>query len=73
MGNYRSPQNLFRTVAAQKKRDYITPEDVGEALKRYPLNRVRRDLLAVIGRQVELGLEDCVLCAFLAWKGGRTV
>lgn len=73
MPNPRSPQNLFRLVAAKKKRDYITPEDVGEALQRYPLNRVRRDLLAVIGKQVDLGLEDCGLCAFIAWKGKRTL
>jgi hypothetical protein len=61
--------NVFSTIATASKRNYITPEDVGLAVKTHPLHVVQRDLLAVIGKQVDLGIEDCGLCAFVAWRG----
>lgn len=69
----RSPRNIFREIAKNNDRDYITPEDIAYAIKRHRLSSVRRDLLAVIGKQVDLGIEDCGLCAFVAWRGKRSV
>lgn len=52
-------------------RHYITPEDVLEALKVASKETVRKDVLAVIGRQTAYGAEDASLCAFNAWAGKR--
>ena len=56
-------------LADKAKRKYITPEDVTCALKKYPLYKVRADVLAVIGKQTGYGCEDAGLCAFVAWQG----
>ena len=56
-------------IAKNQGRDYITPEDVSEALKKIPRERVRLDVLAILGKQAGFGAEDPSLCAFVAWKG----
>ncbi len=56
-------------IAQKSGRDYITPEDVGDALRTVPLERVRRDVLAVLAHQTDFGAEDSGLCAFVAWDG----
>jgi hypothetical protein len=47
---------------------YITPEDVGDALREYSDERVWADLLSVIGNRL-FGIEDVSLCAFVAFQG----
>ena len=57
-------------IAMSEGRDYITPEDVSEALVKYPVDVVRKDVLAVLGKAAPgFGAEDSSLCAFVAWKG----
>jgi len=56
-------------IAENDGRDYITPEDVSDALKNVPKGRVRLDVLAVLGKQTNFGAEDAGLCAFVAWQG----
>lgn len=56
-------------IAKKDRRDYITPEDVNDALKTTHKDRVRLDVLAVLGKQASFGAEDSGLCAFVAWKG----
>jgi len=55
-------------VSEKAGRKYITPEDVSDALKEWPVGRVRADVLAVIAKQTEYGCEDAGLCAFIAWR-----
>jgi len=61
--------NSVTSIAAENNRDYITPEDVSEALKKNAVDRVRRDVLEVLGKHSGYGAEDTGLCAFVAWKG----
>jgi len=61
--------NCVTTIAEKYKRDYITPEDVSEALTQYPVMDVRLDVLEVLAQQANFGAEDSSLCAFIAWKG----
>lgn len=56
-------------IAKRNGRDYITPEDVSDALKKIPKERVRLDVLAILGKQTGFGAEDSGLCAFVAWEG----
>ena len=63
--------NKLADRARQQGRDYVTPEDVGEMLKKYTCHQVRFELLGILAEQFELGVEDASLCAFLAWKGNR--
>lgn len=56
-------------LAKKAGRMYITAEDIKEALKSVRVERVRRDVLAVLGEQTTYGTEDAGLCAFVAWKG----
>lgn len=45
------PQNILAIIAEKNGRNYITPEDVGEAMKQNSSNAVMRDLLlAMSGR-----------------------
>ena len=55
--------------ADKARRNYITPEDVADALKKHGLTKVRADVLAVIGKQTRYGCEDASMCAFVAWDG----
>ncbi len=61
-------------IAKKHQRNYITPEDVSEALKlsRFASNRVRLEVLEVLAKQTDYGAEDSSLCAFIAWKGKST-
>jgi len=65
--------NAFVLIAKKKQRDYITPEDVSDALRYGHVDCVREDLLEVIGEQVGLGVEAVDLCAYIAWRGTPTV
>ncbi len=56
-------------IAIKNGRKYITPEDVADALKTNPIDRVRLNVLAILGKQAGFGVEDPGLCAFVAWKG----
>lgn len=61
--------NCIIKMAREAKRDYITPEDVSNALRYYDKDLVCLDLLEVSGGQTGFGVEDYRLCAFIAWKG----
>jgi len=61
--------NCITAIAVAARRDYITPDDVAMAVHTYDIQRVRCDLLEVIGLQTRFGVEDDHLCAFLAWRG----
>jgi hypothetical protein len=65
--------NCIIEIAKTEGRDYITPEDVADALKKFDVNKVRLDVLEVLGKQVGFGAEDCGLCAFVAWEGKPAV
>lgn len=62
-------QNCITEIAAHEGRDYITSEDVSAALEIYVAERVRRDVLQVLGKATRFGAEDSSLCAFVAWQG----
>lgn len=66
--------NSITEIAKKHGRNYITPEDVTEALEksRFSSQRVRLEVLEVLGKQTEYGAEDSSLCAFIAWKGKST-
>jgi hypothetical protein len=63
--------NIIVEIARKDGREYITPEDVGEAFKRHPndLHVVRIDLLEILGGHARFGVEDRALCAFVGWNG----
>jgi hypothetical protein len=72
IGESRKPAGWTVTQFAVKaNRTYITPEDVSDALKLYPIHKVRDDVLAVIGKQTDCGCEDVSCCAFTAWQGSK--
>lgn len=54
-------------------REYITPEDVQDAIDAgEPIADIRLDVLGVIGKALGMGAEDASLCAFLAWNNQPT-
>jgi len=57
--------NLLFHHAQAEGRDYVTPEDVTAAMQLAPGDRVRHDLLRIIGLRL-CGVEDISLCAFAA-------
>lgn len=61
--------NCVTAIAAVAGRNYITPEDVSRAFDRYDPHMVRIDVLEVLGKKTEFGVEDAGLCAFVAWEG----
>lgn len=63
--------NKVTAIAARAGRDYITPEDVQEAMdeNRDDPHGIRIDVLEVLGKQTAFGAEDAGLCAFVAFKG----
>lgn len=62
--------NILIEVAQRYNRDYITPEDVSEAINDgADLSQIRLDLLELLGRRTGYGVEDKGLCAFIAWRG----
>jgi hypothetical protein len=63
--------NQVIRISHEKGRDYITPEDVSDALKEgIRPTKVRLDVLEVLGSGG--GAEDWSLCAFVAWRGTPT-
>jgi hypothetical protein len=64
--------NSVIEIAKKHQRNYITPEDVTEALgSENPDSKVQRDVLEVLGNITKFGAEDYSLCAFVAWKGHK--
>lgn len=61
--------NAVTTIAQERGRKYITPEDVSAALRVGRIEDVRLAVLQVLGRQTEFAAEDGGLCAFLAARG----
>ena len=63
--------NIVTKIANDDGRDYITPEDVQQAMNdhRNDPHSVRIDVLEVIGKQTTYGIEDPGLCAFVAFSG----
>lgn len=68
--------NSIIEIAQKHGRNYITPEDVTEALELPYVgsrcmadNKVRFELLEILGKQTDFGAEDPNLCAYIAWKG----
>jgi hypothetical protein len=58
--------NCIIKIAVAAKRDYVTPEDIEEALKIADPNTVMRDALALLGDNTGYGVEDRRLFAQLA-------
>ena len=58
--------NLLKEIARKDGRVYITPEDVGEAMKSHPAASVQSHLLAALSGRHGVGVEDPCLCAFIA-------
>lgn len=66
--------NVVTQIAAADNRRYITPEDVSSALEGgSSAERVRLDVLQVLGGQTAFGAEDGECCAFIAWRGMRHI
>lgn len=61
--------NSLARLARKDGRDYVTPEDVTEALKTYPKDKVRLDILQILAGGSGYGAEDETLCAFVAFQG----
>lgn len=63
--------NKVIVIAEQAGRNYITPEDVQQAINEKPSDPhgIRIDVLEVIARQTNFGVEDISLCAFVAFNG----
>jgi hypothetical protein len=62
-----SSDTTVLSIARGNGREYITPEDVGEALKvGVPRVDVMAQVLRVLGRIEGSGAEDWSLCAFVA-------
>ncbi len=62
---------IIKIAESKRKRKYITPEDVEEALQcgRFTTGRTRMELLEIMGKQTKYGVRDGKRCAFLAWQG----
>jgi len=64
--------NSIIEIAKKHQRNYITPEDVTEALESdVPDSTVQRDTLEVLGNITKFSAENSSLCAFVAWKGHK--
>jgi len=61
--------NCVAKLAIDDGRDYITPEDITEAFKTNSEDKVRLDVLEVMGNTSGFGWEDATLCAFVAHQG----
>lgn len=64
---------VIEVAISKRKEKYITPEDVTDALGqgRFTTQLVQKDLLEILGKQTNYGIEDYSLCAYVAWKGKR--
>ena len=57
----------LEAIAKKNERDYITPEDIQDAIDGdAPKIEIWDELLAILGKQRGLGAEDASLCCFLA-------
>lgn len=64
---------ILETLAKGEERDYITPEDVQAAIDAGVDKFVLWDeLLAILGKQRDLGAEDASLCCFIAREYKRS-
>lgn len=64
--------NHVAHIAKKKyKRNYITPEDITEALETVSEEMVRLNVLEVLGECSGFGAEDGKLCAWVAFKGKK--
>lgn len=61
--------NCVIEIARTAGRNYITPEDVTDALMSNNPETVRLAVLEILGKQTDFGVEDYSLCAFIAWSG----
>ena len=62
--------NKVIEIAEKYGRDYITPEDIEQAMNENgdDPHGIRIDVLEVLGKQTAFGAEDPGLCAFAAFK-----
>lgn len=58
--------NCIIKIAIANKRDYVTPEDIEQALLVADANTVMRDALSLLGDDTGYGVEDRKLFAQLA-------
>jgi len=64
--------NTIAKIAKENNRDYITPEDVQEAINRGgDLTKIRLDVLEVMADNAGFGCEDRGLIAFVAFRGEK--
>lgn len=62
--------NELAKIANSDGRDYVTPEDVEEAFKYFPIDKVRLDALEILGGGgTGFGYEAGDLIAFNAFNG----
>lgn len=61
--------NILAQMAMAAKRNYITPEDIEEALETHPEDKIRLDALEIMADNAGFGCEDRGLCAWVAFKG----
>lgn len=61
--------NCLAVIAHNDKRDYITPEDVTTSLHEITEDKVRLDVLEILGGGTGFGVEDESLTAFVAFEG----
>jgi hypothetical protein len=58
--------NMLANLAKAAGRDYITPEDIDEAMQGLGLD-IEMDFLEILANQVGIGIEDTDGCAFVLW------
>lgn len=63
--------NVIAQLAQKEERSYITPEDIHEAFKSHPEDKVRLDVLEVLANGSGFGAEDESLCAYVAFNGKK--
>jgi hypothetical protein len=59
--------NMLVNLAKAAGRDYITPEDIDEAMQGLGLD-IEMDFLEILAGQVEISIEDTDGCAFVLWS-----
>jgi hypothetical protein len=65
-------KNNLAQIAQAEGRSYITPEDVTQAFENgVDENKVRLDVLEIMGGGTGFGIEDKSLTAFVAFEGKK--
>jgi hypothetical protein len=65
--------NCLGVIANSKVRNYITPEDIREAIDSgIPLDSIRLSLLEILGGIEVYSVEDSYLCSYIAAKGEKS-